>query len=287
MRNRHIFAQPAHSGHLVAVHRVDDAACAEEQQCLEHGVRKQMEHTCHIAQPAFVRVHGSTYAESHHHKAYLRDGGEGEHTLDVALHTGYAGGVERCECAYIGDEVQHMGCIVDEQREHACHQIDACDDHGSGMNQRADRSRAFHGVGQPDVQREHGALAGSTDEHQSQRQRNHCCAAFQQCHFIGLESIGSGIVAVNQNTDKEAQVGKTGHDKRFLAGGDCCGLRIVEADQQVGRYTHQFPEQIHLENIGRYHQPQHGHGEKREESIIALETAFPFHIAERVEVYHE
>ena len=56
--------------------------------------------------------------------------------------------------------------------------------------------------------RQHGALAGSADEQQSQRQRNHGSAAFQQGHFIGLESIGSGIVTVNQDTDKEAQVGK-------------------------------------------------------------------------------
>ena len=127
----------------------------------------------------------------------------------------------------------------------------------------------------------------SADEHQSQRQRNHGSAAFQQGHFIGLEGVGSGIVTVNQDTDKEAQVGKAGHDKRFLAGGDCCGFRVVEAYQQVGRHTHQLPEQIHLEDIGCHHQSEHGHRKQREESVVALEAAFAFHIAERVEVYHE
>ena len=287
VRNRHVFAQAAHGGHLVAVHRMDDASCTEEQQRLEHGVRKQVEHACHITQSAFVRVCGCTYAERYHHKAYLRDGGEGEYTLDVTLHTSHAGGIECGECAYIGHEVQHVGRIVDEQREHACHQVYACHHHRSGMNQCAHRSRTFHGIGQPDVQREHGALAGSADEHQSQRQRNHGSAAFQQCHFIGLEGVGSGIVTVNQDTDKEAQVGKAGHDKRFLAGGDCCGFRVVEAYQQVGRHTHQLPEQIHLEDIGCHHQSEHGHRKQREESVVALEAAFAFHIAERVEVHHE
>ncbi len=56
MRNRHVFAQSAHGRHLVAVHRMDDASCTEEQQRLEHGVRKQVEHACHITQSAFVRV---------------------------------------------------------------------------------------------------------------------------------------------------------------------------------------------------------------------------------------
>ena len=71
MRNRHVLAQSAHSRHLVAVHRMDDAACAKEQQGLEHGMRKQMEHACHITQSAFVGIQGGAYAERHHHKAYL------------------------------------------------------------------------------------------------------------------------------------------------------------------------------------------------------------------------
>ena len=52
------------------------------------------------------------------------------------------------------------------------------------MNQCAHRSRTFHGIGQPDVKREHGALAGSADEHQSQRQRNHGSAASKKAFIV-------------------------------------------------------------------------------------------------------
>lgn len=70
---------------------------------------EQVEHACHIAQSAFVRVHGGAYAERHHHEAYLRDSGEGEHTLDVALYARHTGGIECGECAYVGYQVQYMG----------------------------------------------------------------------------------------------------------------------------------------------------------------------------------
>ena len=68
---------------------MDDAARAEEEQGLEHGVGEEVEHACHVTQAAVMRVGRSTYAQSHHHEADLRDGGEGQHALDVALHTGY------------------------------------------------------------------------------------------------------------------------------------------------------------------------------------------------------
>ena len=60
--NRHVFSESAHSRHLIAVHCVDNTSGSQEQKCLKHGVCKQMEHTCHISQSAFVRVERGTYA---------------------------------------------------------------------------------------------------------------------------------------------------------------------------------------------------------------------------------
>ena len=205
----------------------------------------------------------------------------------VTLHTSHAGGIECGECAYIGHEVQHVGRIVDEQREHACHQVYACHHHRSGMNQCAHRSRTFHGIGQPDVQREHGALLVPPMNISPSASGIMAAPPFSKAISLGWRCNLPGIVTVNQDTDKEAQIGKAGYDKRFLAGGDCCGFRVVEAYQQVGRHTHQLPEQIHLEDIGCHYQSEHGHRKQREESVVALEAAFAFHIAERVEVYHE
>ena len=38
--HRHVLAQPTHSRHLVAVYRMDNATCTEEEQRLEHGMCK-------------------------------------------------------------------------------------------------------------------------------------------------------------------------------------------------------------------------------------------------------
>ena len=102
-----------------------------------------------------------------------------------------------------------------------------------------------------------------------------------------MEGVSSGIITVNKDTDQETQVGKTGNDERFLACSNSRRFRIVETDEQVRRNTHQFPEQIHLEDIGSHHQTQHGHGKEAEECIIALESALTLHVAERVDMYHQ
>ena len=60
---------------LLVVHRVDDAARAEEQQRLEEGVREQMEHRRAI----------SADARREEHVAELRAGRIGDHPLDVVL----------------------------------------------------------------------------------------------------------------------------------------------------------------------------------------------------------
>ena len=154
------------------------------------------------------------------------------------------------------------------------------------MDQGTDGCRTFHGVGQPDVQREHGTFTGTTDEHQPQSQRQHC-PSFHQHHRFGRKGVSPHIVAVNEDTDEEAQVGKTCHDECFLGGGDGSRLRIVEADKQVGRNAHQLPEQVHLENVRGYYQTQHGHGEERQESVVTLKTALALHVAERINVNHQ
>ena len=130
--------------------------------------------------------------------------------------------------------MQHIRCITDEEREHPCHQINSGHYHCSRMNQCADRRRTFHCIRQPDVQREHRTLSGTTDEHQPEGQGNHRCTTFQQCHFAGLEGICASIITVNKDTDQESQVGKAGNDERLFACRNSGRLRIVETDEQIG-----------------------------------------------------
>ena len=82
---------------------VDDTSGAKEEASLEHGVGEQVEHGRHVAQRADVVMAGGQFgadAEGHHHEGNLRDGGEGQHALDVALGTGHGGGIEGGEDAH-------------------------------------------------------------------------------------------------------------------------------------------------------------------------------------------
>ena len=154
------------------------------------------------------------------------------------------------------------------------------------MDQRRDGRRALHGVGQPDVQREHGALARAADEHQPQGQRDHAARGDEQLR-VGREGERAGVVAVEEDADEEAQVGEARYDEGLLRGGDRLLLRVVEADQQVGADTHQLPEEVHLEDVRGDDQPHHAHREQRQEGVVALEAPLALHVAERVDVDHE
>ena len=157
--------------------------------------------------------------------------------------------------------MQGMGSKSDEKREHSCYQVNSGYHHGGCMDQGTDRSRAFHCVGQPDMEGEHGTFSGTSHEHQSQSPRQYH-AGFHQLFLTRRKGEGLHVVSVNQNTDEEAQVGKTSHDKGFFAG--CNGLRlgIIETDEQVRGNTYQLPEYVHLEDIGSHYQSEHGEGEK-------------------------
>ncbi len=141
---RHLGLEPAHLAHvLLARHAVDDRAGAEEQQRLEEGVGHQVEDAGREgADPA-----------AQEHVAELADRRVGEHALDVVLHEADGGGEDRGERADDRDRGECRGRVrVDRRR--ARHHVDAGRDHGRGVDESRDRGRAFHGVGQPDVERE-------------------------------------------------------------------------------------------------------------------------------------
>ena len=245
-----------------------------------------MEHGSHVAQTAFMARHASADSQSHHHEPDLGNGGKGQHPLDVALHASHGSGIESRESPDVGHNVQRFRRVCDIKREHPCHLVHSGHDHRGRMNQRTDRRRAFHSVGQPDVEREHGALTGTAHKHQPQCPRQHQCALHKV--LLGRrKGERTHIITVNQDTDKESEVGKTCHDKSFLGSGDGFRLCIIKPDEQVRGHAHQFPKHIHLENVRGYHQPEHRKGEQAQESVITLKTLLPFHIPERIDVHHE
>jgi hypothetical protein len=105
------------------------------------------------------------------HEPELADRRVGEDPLQVKLPQRDRGREQRRERADGGDG-PHGGFVGDEQRAAAHDHVHARRHHGGGVDQRADGRGAFHGVREPDVQRELRALAERA-EHQQERDPLH------------------------------------------------------------------------------------------------------------------
>ena len=85
-RNRHILCQAAHFAHVLhlcvhrVVERVNNAACAQEEQCLEEGMGEEMIHT-----RANTKFGTPRYSKTNEHIAKLADSREGQHAFEVGL----------------------------------------------------------------------------------------------------------------------------------------------------------------------------------------------------------
>ncbi len=82
----------------------------------------------------------------------------------------------QCESCCLHRAACDMQCRPLHQWIDARDQINAGGHHGRGMNQRGDRRGAFHGIGQPDMQRELAALARRSGEDQ-QRDGGRCTSS--------------------------------------------------------------------------------------------------------------
>lgn len=134
--NGHILVQTSHILLEVAADNHDDGTGAEEEQGLEHGVGKEVEHTGHITQTTLVVVDGGTYAKGYQHIGYLRDGREGQTTLDVALTAGYGCGIECGEGSNVGYIVQGFRRVGHPDGEQAGHLVYTSHNHGGGVDER-------------------------------------------------------------------------------------------------------------------------------------------------------
>ena len=163
IRHRHFLSQCAHLPDvLLVVHRVNHRASAKEQQCLEERVRGEMEHA----------RFGSGQTHAHDHVAELRECRVSEDAFDVVLLDGDERGQQRGKST---DPRNHGQRIRRKDEEHAAQHVNAGGHHRRGVDQRADGRRAFHRVGQPDVQRKLRGLAHRAAEDQ-QASEGRCAA---------------------------------------------------------------------------------------------------------------
>ena len=159
--------QAAHVVLEVGADNHDDGTRAEEEQGLEHGVGEQVEHGSHVTDAALA-LQRRDDAKGHEHVSYLRDSGERETALDVALAASHRGSVERGEGRDVSHVVQRVWRVLNPDRHQRRHLVNTGHDHGGGVDESRHWRRAFHGIGKPDVQREHGRLTGTANEHQEQ-----------------------------------------------------------------------------------------------------------------------
>ena len=137
----------------------------------------------------------SADAQREHHVPELADRGVREHPLDVILRDGDAGGEDRGERAEGGHHAQGVGAGLEDAVQPGHHEH-ARGHHRGGVDERRDRRRALHGVGQPDVQRELAALADGPAE-QEERHQGHpalrqAAAADEPRHLPEIERARRG-----------------------------------------------------------------------------------------------
>ena len=238
-------------------------------------------------------------AEAREHVAELADRGVGEHPFEVVLH----GANQRRDQGRrrSHDRHQRQGAGAgDEQRCRAGDEVDARRHHRGGVDQGAGRRGAFHGVGQPDVQRELGALAtGGEQEQQADRGADRTADVARGIGEPGRSENArqGGAVSERRVVEVERAVGhpeqERGHreaevadavDQKGLLGGlGRLGPGEPKADQQVAAGAHRLPEDVHEQEVARRHEHRHREHEHRHQGEESRIAGVAVHVADRID----
>ena len=262
----------------------DHRPCGEEQQRLEESVRHQMKHRHRIGR----------CAQRDGHVAKLRQRGIGDDALDVVLDDAQKAHEQRGDGADGHDQVQRRVRQL-EQRRHARDHEYAGRDHGRGMDQRRNRCRALHRVGQPDMQRELRALAHRADKQAYADHGDQHPVGSGKAELCELAGLGEHLGVVQrtavgqQQTDAqdEAEISDPVDQEGLHVGENRTRLIEPKADQQIGNQADRLPAEEQLQQVVAHHEHQHRKGEQRyvgEKAVVALVLV---HVANGVDVNHQ
>src|SRR5438034_6171774 len=145
------------------------------------------------------------------------------------------------------------------------------------MDQCADRSRAFHRIRQPDVQRELSRLPHCAAENE---QRNKRGAHAERGKTSLLQTTVPTVVkekraaaAVKPEQAKEkSQVADASGNERFFC--RRCGAWSLnpKSNEQIGRQSNQLPADKQKKQAVRDNEPEHRTGERSEERRVGKES---------------
>ncbi len=293
--DRHLAPQPAHVLlHVEAVVRAGVAhrAGAQEQTALEEGMSEDVEHG---RQPR-------PGPEAEHHVTELADRRVGEDLLDVVLD-------ERQECRDDdrdrGDDDDEVDLDIGNREALPEHRIEAGDeehagdDHRRRVEQRRDRCRAGHRVGQPGVQRELAALADAGDEQGDGGPQQEALAAVtrqrpgrdaadaEPGHAEVLLGPGVGAPIEHRRADEQADVADA-HGEERLEGRPGVGFFLPPvADEHERAQAHDLPAEDQLDHaLGEDHH-EHPGGEQRDGGEEVRVAAIAAHVLERVDLHEQ
>ncbi len=273
----HRAAEAAHPvQRLLAAHRADHRARGHEEQRLEERVRHQVE------QPGDV----GAGADRHDHVADLRHRRVGDDALEVgddeadrARHEQRDGADDRADRGGRRGEL--------EQRVHAGDQVDAGRHHRGRVDQRGDRRRALHGVGQPCVQRDLRALGERAHEQQDQAGHEVALVAAELLAG-GLEGAQevqrAGVLEDEVRPEHEPDVAEHVDDERLDAGLGGRRAPVPERDQQVRRRTDERPADDQDQEVAGQDEHQHREHEEVQVGEEARVAAVRGQVGDRVEV---
>ena len=171
-----------------------------------------------------------------------------------------------------------------EERVRAHDEEHAGGDHRRRVDERRDRGRALHRVGQPDVQRELRALAHRADEEQ-QRDRGD-----RRLREVRRRGVGDAVVERpdlledQEHREHEAEVADAVRDERLLARDRGRVALEPERDEQVRAEAHALPAQEGEQEARAEHEHEHRRREQVEVREEPAEARVAVHVPDRVQV---
>src|SRR5690606_23479938 len=194
------------------------------------------------------------------------------------------GGDEGGQHADPRDDVRGPVVAGGQDRVDPGHQEHAAGDHRGRVDEGGHRRRTGHGVGQPDVQRDLGRLAGGAQEQQQ--------GDGGGGHAGQIPGAGGELAVVDgaqrregeEDGDEEAPVTHPVGDERLLAGRRVGLVGEPERDEQVRAEADALPADEGDEEVAAQDEQQHREDEQVEVDEELGEVGVPVHVADRVQV---